>query len=148
MEVLEFLKEWSGWLTTGVSALAGGGIWSAWQAYRKTTLKTQAQDHDHILEVSNRLEGRLNSMEERMENAEAELLKTRRQLSKSRIRRRELRASIKTLVERLDRVIERLAKYEDLSAEEREDLTSIPFIGDAEPFRGEPEDVHQNSEEQ
>jgi uncharacterized membrane protein len=68
-----------------------------------------------------------------MEAAESELRKTRQQLSRSRIRRQELRAGIETLVQRLDRVIERLAKHETISDEEREQLTSVPFVSDQDP---------------
>jgi len=100
----------------------------AYRTYHNQSRQDAEQAHDHNLELADRLETRLTAVEGRLDSAESELRKTREQLSRSQIREQELKASLEALVQRVDRLLDRLAKHEDVSDKEREELTSPPYI--------------------
>lgn len=128
MDLLSLLKSYAGIVASVVSALFGGSVLKAYQAYQEGQRAEEEQDHTQAMEWSERLEGRLSQVETRLDNAESELRTTKQQLTKSRIRRERLSAAIDSLIERIDRLIERLAEHERVTEDEREDLLSIPHV--------------------
>jgi len=121
-------------LPTLISALTGGGIVTglikAYTAYHAQARKDEAQDHDQDMELSERLESRLSKVEGRLDNAENELRDTRKELAHSRIRRQELQSAIDALVERIDGLLDRLEDHEQITEQERDRMTSVPYISD------------------
>jgi chromosome segregation ATPase len=128
MDVLSLISEWWGLVGSVISAVAGGGLVSAYNAYRTGNRKAEEAEHTQAMEWSERLEDRLSSVEGRLDAAEKELRNTRKQLTQSRIRRQELSAAIDALIERIDKLIGRLAKHEQITERERDQLTSVPFV--------------------
>jgi len=128
MDVLSLISEWWGIIGSVISAVAGGGLVSAYNAYRAGNRKAEEAEHTQAMEWSERLEDRLSSVEGRLDAAEKELRNTRKQLTQSRIRRQELSAAIDALIERIDKLIGRLAKHEQITERERDQLTSVPFV--------------------
>jgi chromosome segregation ATPase len=126
-------------ITSLLSAILGGGLVTAgvkwYRTYYTQRRKTDQQEHQQDLELSNRLEQRLNDVEGRLSTAEKEVRETKEELSatkkeltESKIKRRELEAAISALVQRIDRLIDRLEERgESISAEERERLTEVPY---------------------
>jgi len=117
---------------TAISGLLGGGVTMGavklYRTYHSQTRQDDAQEHRQDMELSERLESRLTKVEGRLDSAETELRKTRKELSQSRIREDELKASLEALVDRVDRLLNRLAKHEDISKSERQELTTPPYI--------------------
>jgi len=128
MDVLKLVSQYWGIIGGLFSALAGGGLVSAYNAYRKGNRKSEQAEHAQAMEWSERLEDRLSSVEGRLDSAEKELRDTRKQLTKSRIRRQELSAAIAALITRIDKLIGRLAQHEQITERERDQLTSVPFV--------------------
>jgi len=128
MDILNLLSEWSGLIGTVFSAVAGGGLVSAYNAYRKGNRKAEQAEHAQAMEWSERLETRLSSLEGRLDSAEKELRTTKKRLTQSQIRREELSAAIDALVQRIDRLISRLASHEQITEREREELTRVPYV--------------------
>lgn len=128
MDILELLSSYGKLVGSAISAVVGGGLVSAYNAYRKGNRKRDGQQHTQAMDLSTRLENRLTSVEGRLDAAEDELRKTQKQLTESQIRREELSAAIDTLVQRIDRLISRLATHEQITDKERDELTSIPFV--------------------
>jgi len=116
---------------TAVTGLLGGGaamgLVKAYRTYHNQSRQDAGQAHDHNLELSDRLETRLSKVEGRLDAAEDELRGTKKELTQSRIREEELQAAINALVQRIDRLIDRLEQHEQISEEERKNLTSVPF---------------------
>lgn len=122
-----------------ISAVLGGGLVTVgiklYRTYWTQLRKNDQQEHQQDLELSNRLEQRLNDVEGRLSTAEKEVRETKEELSatkkeltESKIKRRELEAAISALVQRIDRLIDRLEERgESISAEERERLTEVPY---------------------
>jgi len=131
MDVLKLVSQYWGIIGGVFSALAGGGLVSAYNAYRKGNRKSEQAEHSQAMEWSERLEERLSSVEGRLDAAEKELRDTRKQLTQSRIRRQELSAAIDALITRIDKLIGRLAKHEQITERERDQLTSVPFVDTA-----------------
>jgi len=99
----------------------------AYQTYFTQARKDSAQDHKQDLELSEHLESRLSKMEGRLDAAEKELRTTKEELSRARIREDELTAAVDALVERVDKLLDRLEDHEQITEEERDRLTSIPY---------------------
>lgn len=102
-------------------------IVKAYRAYYSVDRKQDQQDHDQKLELSEHLEARLQKVEGRMDAAESELRDSKRKLTQSRIREDELQAAIDALVQRIDQLINRLEQHEQISEDERDRLTSVPY---------------------
>jgi predicted nuclease with TOPRIM domain len=128
MDVLSLISDWSGLVGSIISAVVGGGLVSAYNAYRKGNRKAEEAQHTQAMELSERLEDRLSSVEGRLDAAEEELRKTQKRLTQSQIRREELSAAIDALVQRIDRLISRLASHEQITEREREELTRVPYV--------------------
>lgn len=129
--MLDLLLSYLPSIWTALSGLLGGGavagLVKAYEAWKTQSRKDDAQDHDQDIELSERLEQRLTKVEGRLDAAEKELRSTKEQLTRSRIREEELRAAIDALVDRIDRLIDRLRDHEQISKEERDRLTSVPY---------------------
>lgn len=128
MDILSLISEWWGLAGSVISAVAGGGLVSAYNAYRKGNRAEDEQQHSQAMEWSKRLEDRLASVESRLDTAENQLTSTKKKLAESQIRRRELQSAIDALVQRIDRLISRLATHEQITEKERDELTSVPFV--------------------
>lgn len=128
-QLLDFISSYAGALGSLVSALAGGGVVSAYATWKKQKRKADSQDHAQAMALAGRLEERLTSVEGRLDAAEEELRKTQKRLTQSQIRREELSAAIDALVQRIDRLISRLASHEQITEREREELTRVPYVG-------------------
>ena len=133
--MLEFLLSHLPSIWTAVSGLLGGGavagIVKAYRAWKKQSRKDEALNHNQDLELSEHLESRLTKVEGRLDAAEKELRSTKEQLTQSRIREQELRAAIDALVQRVDNLIDRLENHEQITQDERDRLTSVPYIDDS-----------------
>lgn len=118
-------------LWTVVSGFIGGGsivaLIKAYRAYWTQRRKGDAQEHDQDIELSEHLSSRLSKVEGRLDTAEKEVRETKKQLTESQIREDELQAAIDALVRRIDKLIDRLEEHEQITEEERDRLTSVPY---------------------
>jgi len=112
------------------SLIGGGAAAAAIKAYRTywtQARKSDQQTHDQDIELSEHLETRLSKVEERLDAAESELRTTKQELSRARIREDELTAAVDALVDRVDRLLDRLEEHEQITEQERDRLTSVPY---------------------
>jgi len=130
--VLETLLSHLPSIWTAITGLLGGGaaaaLIKAYQTYFKQKRKNDAQDHEQDLELSEHLETRLTKVAGRLDAAESELRTTKQELSRARIREDELTAAVDALVDRVDRLLDRLEQHEQITEEERDRLTSPPYV--------------------
>lgn len=119
-------------LATVLSALLGGGgtvaLVKAWNAYWTQKRKNEAQEHDQDIELSEHLEQRLTKVEGRLDAAEEELRSAKQKLTRARIREDELTAAVEALIDRVDKLLDRLEEHEQITEEERQRLTSPPYV--------------------
>lgn len=132
-ELLSYLPS----IVTLISAIIGGGgtvvFVEAYRTYHDQTRKDDALDHEQNMELSDKLSNRLTKLEGRLDSTEKHLRETRKELTQSRIRRDELQAAIDALVKRIDRLISRLQQHEQITEDEKNRLTSIPYQDDDRP---------------
>lgn len=132
--MLDFLLLHLPKIWTLISAAAGGGsvvaVVKAYRTYYTQHRKDAREEHKQDLQLAERLESRLTKVEGRLDAAETEMRETKRKLTQSRIREDELQAAIDALVQRIDRLIDRLEEHEQITEEERDRLTSVPYTDD------------------
>lgn len=93
-------------------ASGGGGI-----AYY--FLKKDSQDFDQNMAVSDKFENRLKKVEDK-------LSKTERELNALKERENKLVFQINVLVKRIELLVDKLDGYNELTDEEKKELTSLP----------------------
>jgi uncharacterized coiled-coil protein SlyX len=90
----------------------GGGVMWWW-------LEKRGQDHNQEMDLSDRLESRLNKVENRLDE-------TKDEVDRLKERETELVYKINILCDRIGALVGKLDKYDELTLEEKEKLTSIP----------------------
>jgi len=82
-------------------------------------LKKDNQDHDHEMEISDKFENRLNAVEKKLDETE-------RELSALKERENKLVFQINVLIKRIELLVGKLDSYNELSDEEKKQLTTLP----------------------
>jgi len=82
-------------------------------------LKKDDQDHDQNMEISDKFENRLNNVEKKLDETE-------RELNALKERENKLVFQINVLIKRIELLVGKLDGYDELSDEEKQQLTTLP----------------------
>ena len=106
----------------------GGGVVYGGLSWYRSYHKQNRKNVENDLDYSSHIEERLKSVENRLYTTEESLNKTRSELNQEKMRNKELMIAIDTLTNRVDQLIDRLESHESITVEEKQRLTSVPFV--------------------